>query len=74
MAGKEKPVEDNWKHRSQGMRCLTCMYYVPKVKEDESQPTSYGRCRRRSPTLNGWPAMHSTDWCGDHKLDEEKVF
>lgn len=29
---------------------------------------SLGRCRRRAPTLDGWPAVYRSDWCGDHKL------
>uniref|UniRef100_A0A6M3IHZ6 Uncharacterized protein n=1 Tax=viral metagenome TaxID=1070528 RepID=A0A6M3IHZ6_9ZZZZ len=67
--------EDNWKHRSKGMRCNTCMYFVVKeVPTDLEPPPLYlGRCRRRAPTLNGWPAMFLTDWCGDHKLDETKL-
>jgi hypothetical protein len=32
-----------------------------------------GRCRRHAPTINGFPAAWSDDWCGDHKLDEAKV-
>jgi len=32
-----------------------------------------GRCRRHAPTLGGWPAVYSPDWCGDHKLDENKL-
>jgi len=32
-----------------------------------------GRCRRHAPTMNGYPAVFPTDWCGDHKLDEEKL-
>jgi hypothetical protein len=35
--------------------------------------TPLGRCRKRAPTLNGWPAVFETDWCGDHKLDEAKL-
>jgi hypothetical protein len=61
-------MADNWKHRSQGMRCDTCYFYVPKGE------TRLGRCRRRAPTLNGWPAVYDSDWCGDHKLDENKIF
>lgn len=57
--------EDNWAHRSSGMVCDTCMYYVQKGI------SILGRCRRRAPTLDGWPVMFSTDWCGDHKLNEE---
>lgn len=79
---EDKPIEaDNWKHRSQAMRCHSCMYYVPKVRPPRADhatvlglpPPALGRCRRRSPTLSGWPAMFPGDWCGDHKLDEAKV-
>ncbi len=70
--------EDNWEHRSKGMLCSTCMYYVPKVSvgTEPGQPTAtlpIGRCRRHAPSMNGWPVMKPSDWCGDHKLDEEKV-
>ncbi len=58
---------DDWKHRSDAMCCATCMWYVPK-----SPSTTLGQCRRRAPTLNGWPAVFTADWCGDHKLDETK--
>ena len=58
--------EDNWKHRSTGMKCSTCMWYKPKGDVD----TDVGRCRRHAPTMSGWPVMFATDWCGDHKLDE----
>jgi hypothetical protein len=59
--------DDNWKHRSEGMRCKTCIWWVRKG------PTPLGRCRKRAPTLNGWPAVFETDWCGDHKLDEARL-
>ena len=80
--------EDNWKHRDKGMRCETCMWFVQKQlsskvpsKEDllgsdhdvEVKFSSLGRCRRRSPTMSGFPAVFKSDWCGDHKLDEKKV-
>ena len=66
--------KDNWKHRSAGMRCATCMYFTEK----ETPVVQYadkviGRCRRHAPTMSGWPVMFSNDWCGDHKLDETKV-
>lgn len=72
---------DNWKHRSSGMVCLTCMYFVRKaVKLAEpatNRPTNdkgdLGRCRRHAPTMSGFPAVFETDWCGDHKLDENKI-
>lgn len=58
---------DNWEHRSKMMSCETCMFYVAKGLGN------IGRCREKSPTLKGWPAMFPTDWCGAHKLDEEKI-
>ncbi len=60
--------KDNWKDRSKGMICGTCIFFVPKAPRK-----NFGRCRKRAPTLNGWPGMHDTDWCGDHKLDENKL-
>jgi hypothetical protein len=62
---------DNWKHRGIGMRCETCMWCALKV--DDSGTSKIGRCRRRAPTMNGYPAVFPTDWCGDHKLDENKI-
>jgi hypothetical protein len=75
--------KDNWKHRSKGMTCLTCMWFAEK--EIASQTFSaetikavmagspVGRCRKRAPSMDGWPVMFKTDWCGDHKLDENKL-
>lgn len=57
---------DPWKHRSKGMRCATCMWWVEKAG-------NVGRCRRHAPTMNGYPAVFGNDWCGDHKLDEGKA-
>ncbi len=57
--------KDPWAHRSKGMRCESCMWFAPKGK--------LGRCRRRAPTMNGYPVVFTTDWCGDHKLNEENI-
>ena len=61
-------TEDNWRHRSQNMRCQGCMYYVEKHPSP-----AIGRCRRHAPTMGGWPAVFANDWCGDHKIDEHKL-
>lgn len=66
-------MSDNWKHRSDSMKCKSCMWFVPKAKKGEDGIYDLGRCRRRSPTLNGWPAVYVNDWCGDHKIDENRV-
>lgn len=65
-------TDDPWKHRASGMRCGTCMWFAGKVRADGEQG-SLGRCRRHAPTMNGYPAVFLTDWCGDHKLDENKM-
>lgn len=65
MAKPQSSHVDPWAHRSAGMRCATCMWFAPKG--------ALGRCRRHAPTLGGYPVVFSTDWCGDHKLDETKV-
>ena len=74
---------DPWKHRSDNMRCKTCMWFAPKIPngpdvEDPkmiARPISFdlGRCRRHAPTMNGYPSVFVNDWCGDHKLDENKL-
>jgi len=67
--GKEPESRDPWQHRSRDMSCATCMWYVPK-KSASGQNARIGRCRRHAPTMNGYPAVFNTDWCGDHKVDE----
>lgn len=74
-------MEDNWIHRSKTMRCITCMYYVVKPSsvyltnqgEPAAESNVIGRCRRHAPTMSGWPATFPNDWCGDHKLDADKL-
>lgn len=72
---------DLWKHRSDNMRCKTCIWFVPKVpathplhdgKENTSGVYDLGRCRRHCPTMGGFPVVFVNDWCGDHRLDEAK--
>jgi hypothetical protein len=51
------------------------MWFVEKATNAETQEghARLGRCRRRSPTMSGFPAVFDTDWCGRHKLDENKI-
>lgn len=69
-------LSDPWAHRSKGMRCNTCMWFACKpaaaiqIRGDEL--TRLGRCRRHAPTMSGYPVVFPNDWCGDHKLDENK--
>lgn len=62
---------DPWRHRSVDMKYRSCMWFVEK--EADGKASSLGRCRRRAPIMNGYPAVFGDDWCGDHKLDENKL-
>lgn len=69
---------DPWVHRSKGMRCGTCIWFVEKQSFLNRNPrtapeTIVGRCRRHAPKMNGYPVVYMTDWCGDHRIDENKV-
>lgn len=64
--------DDPWVDRGTGMQCHTCVYYVKKVAFPEQQ-TELGRCRRYAPTMKGFPVVFPHDWCGDHRLDENKL-
>ena len=68
----EPQQKDPWIHRSRGMRCKTCIWYVTKLS-DQLQNSEVGRCRRHAPTMNGYPVVFNSDWCGDHRLDESKI-
>lgn len=64
---------DPWVHRAKGMRCSTCIWFVPKERSVSLGTSNVGRCRRHAPTMNGYPVVYMTDWCGDHRIDENKV-
>lgn len=63
---------DPWRHRTQGMQCQTCMWFVIKHVIESESDRVIGRCRRHAPTMTGYPVVFTNDWCGDHKLDETK--
>jgi hypothetical protein len=76
MARQANMQADPWVNRAAGMRCKTCLWFVKK------EPTNHlshigqhevGRCRRHAPTMGGYPVVYMTDWCGDHRLDENKI-
>ena len=72
-------MSDPWKHRSQGMKCGTCMWFVAKIAilpgtiDTPSPVYNIGRCRRHAPSMGGYPVVFVNDWCGDHRLDENKI-
>jgi hypothetical protein len=50
------------------------MYWVRKETDNTRIiEKALGRCRRHCPTMSGFPAVFENDWCGDHKVDENKV-
>ena len=65
--------DDPWVHRSEGMRCCTCMFFAAKLRVNGPGTKSIGRCRRHAPIMSGYPVVFDYDWCGDHKLDENKT-
>lgn len=72
--GRRAFGRDPWAHRSKGMKCATCMWYVPKKASGDPLVTKeLGRCRRHAPSMGGYPVVFPTDWCGDHRLDEGKL-
>jgi hypothetical protein len=47
------------------------MWFVLKIPAHEDNATKIGRCRKRAPTMDGYPVVFARrGWCGDHKLDE----
>lgn len=70
---------DPWANRQNRMRCATCIFFAPKppaanpLTESQVPPYHIGRCRRHAPAMGGYPLTLVNDWCGDHRLDENKV-
>lgn len=66
-----------WKNRDKEAKCNSCIYYLEKVPAKAAEASSYveiGRCRRHCPVAcAGYPVVFPVDWCGDYKLDENKI-
>lgn len=43
--------------------CAFCRWFKRK------QDTPNGRCRKHAPTMDGFPSVLESDWCGDFRLD-----
>lgn len=66
--------KDNWENRQSGMICGSCCFFVEKnTRIVQRVDRVIGRCRFNAPTMKGFPVVFSTDWCGQHKLDENKI-
>jgi hypothetical protein len=73
-APKVETIADPWVNRSEGMRCKTCISFVVKVGSSRANPNGkLGRCRAHAPTIKGFVPVFEMDWCGDHRLDENKI-
>jgi hypothetical protein len=48
------------------------MWFAAKQGQPNSAAT-IGRCRRHAPTMSGYPVVFPSDWCGDHKLNENAI-
>lgn len=69
-------AQDPWAGRQSGMKCSTCIWFVSKEPQATTvtvKSHQVGRCRRHAPTMGGYPVVYQTDWCGDHRVDENKV-
>ena len=74
---------DCWANRKSGMKCATCVFFVEKkhVMRDvvinempiEDPRGTIGRCRANPPTMKGFPIVFECDWCGYHRIDENKI-
>ena len=64
---------DPWAGRIIGMRCASCVFFVPKGDHVDETKGPFGRCRRNAPTMKGFPVVWGMDWCGEHRLDENKI-
>jgi hypothetical protein len=68
-------MKDNWINKEKKRICKTCVSYIEKETiEDGNTHTIIGRCRKNAPVVGkGFPTVYPDDWCGDHKLDADKI-
>jgi len=52
------------------LRCFNCVFF--EGKEDATGFIQVGRCIRNAPTIRGFPIMLPNQFCGEHRLDENK--
>jgi hypothetical protein len=56
-------------------KCKFCKFYVEKIPFDVKRTyTVIGRCRRNAPkATEGYPVTFPGEWCGQFKIDENKI-
>ena len=52
------------------LKCFNCIFF--EGKEDATGFIQVGRCIRNAPTIRGFPIMLPNQYCGEHRLDENK--
>ncbi len=61
IAAKGGP-EDGWFATTHGaQRCLSCRFFALSSRYKSGR----GHCRIRAPQTEGFPPVHSSDWCGE---------
>jgi len=70
---KKQVISDPWAGRFEEMRCQTCVNFCPKGNVVSMIKGQFGRCRRNAPTMKGFSIVWGKDWCGEHRLDENKI-
>jgi len=73
MCSQYNSDQDAWKERNKGMRCKVCVFFVKKGEARCNCRGAIGRCRRNAPTMKGFPVVFEVDWCGEHRIDENKL-
>jgi hypothetical protein len=73
MSEAQAAMSDPWAKRTEGMRCKTCISFVTKSEKEHEGRGRLGRCRAHAPTMRGFVPVFDMDWCGDHRLDENKI-
>jgi hypothetical protein len=57
------------------VRCVSCVFFQPLLHSDvkEGDQIRLGKCRKNAPTVAGFPQVLPYEFCGEHRLDAEKL-
>ena len=69
-------LKEDFQLDGHGRSCETCIFFTKKNASYKPNLThvEIGRCRRHAPISGqGFPTTLIDSWCGDHKLDENKI-
>ena len=56
-------------------QCVNCKFFFHLLHDNvqEGDVLRAGRCRRRSPTSDGFPFVLPIEWCGEYETDINKL-